>query len=92
VTYWDPITLYYYNASETVAEVRLDQVTLLPPAAQLDSAAADIAALLVVLAGDATCATSADTASVTTHRPVVLDIRVVNSDVPDAPVDPDFDK
>jgi hypothetical protein len=44
------------------------------------------------LAGDATCATSADTAFVRTHRPVVWDIRVVNSDVPDAPSDPDSDK
>jgi hypothetical protein len=29
-----------------------------------------------VLAGDAACATSVDTASVTTHRPVVWDIQV----------------
>jgi hypothetical protein len=45
-----------------------------------------------VLAGDAACATSVDTASITTHRPVVWDIHVVNSDVPDAPVDPHFGK
>jgi hypothetical protein len=36
--------------------------------------------------------TSVDTASLTTHRPVVWDIPVVNSDVPDALEDLDFDK
>lgn len=37
---------------------------------------------------DATCATSSDTASATTHRPIL----VVKSGVPDAPPDHDFDK
>jgi hypothetical protein len=84
-----------------VAVRSVDQVTLLPPAAELDSAAAANLALPIVetvcyddsvLIGDAACATSADTASVITHRPILLDIRVVKSDVPDAPPDPDFDK
>jgi hypothetical protein len=38
-----------------------------------------------VLAGVATCATQADTASVTKRRPIVWDIRAVKSGVPDAP-------
>jgi hypothetical protein len=42
--------------------------------------------------GDDACATSVDTASLTTHRPVVCDIHVVNSDVPDAPEDPIFNE
>jgi hypothetical protein len=59
---------------------RDDQVTLLPPAAELDSAAAATPALPIVeavsdddsvLTGDATCATSANTDSVITHRPLV---------------------
>jgi hypothetical protein len=45
-----------------------------------------------VLAGDGICATSADTAPVTAHRPVVWDIRTVKSNVPDAPPDLDFRK
>jgi hypothetical protein len=67
----------------------------------LDSASAVTPALPIVetvsdddsvLAGDATCATSADTASVTTHYPIFWYIRVVTSDIPDAPPDPDFAK
>jgi hypothetical protein len=41
---------------------------------------------------DVARATSVDTASKTTHRAVVWDIHVGNSDVPDAPEDPDYDK
>jgi hypothetical protein len=41
-----------------------------------------------VLARDAACATSTDTTSVTTHRP----IRVVETDVRDAHPDQDFDQ
>jgi hypothetical protein len=70
------------------------QDTLLPPATELDNAAAAAVtnpALPTVdtvsdddsvLAGDATCATSADNTSVITQRPIVWDIRVVKSDVP----------
>jgi hypothetical protein len=69
----------------------------------MDSAAAAAAtpALLIVKTvpdddpvheGDVACATSLDTASMTTHRPVLWDIHVVNSDVPDALEDLDFDK
>jgi hypothetical protein len=56
---------------------------------QLDSATAATLALSIVdtvsdddfvLAGDAICATSADTASVTTRRPVVWDICIVKID------------
>jgi hypothetical protein len=84
-----------------VAVRSVDQVTLLPPAVELGSAAAATPALTIVetvsdgdfvLAGDAACATSVGTASVTTHHAFVLDIHVSNSDVPDAPADPDFDK
>jgi hypothetical protein len=62
----------------------------------LDSAAAATPALYVVkttsdddsvLAGDATCAISAGTASVITHRSIVWEIRVVKKDVPNAPPD-----
>jgi hypothetical protein len=79
----------------------VDQVTLLSPAAKLDNAAVATPALPLVetvsdddyvLAGDGICATSADTTPVTTHRPVVWDIRVVKSNVPDAPPDLDFRK
>jgi hypothetical protein len=79
----------------------VDQVTLLPPAAELDSAATTTPALPVVETapdddsvhdGDDAYATSVDTASLTAHRPVVLDIHVVNSDVPDALEDPDINK
>jgi hypothetical protein len=42
--------------------------------------------------GNNGCATSVDTASLTAHRPVVWDLRVVNSDVPNALEDPDFVK
>jgi hypothetical protein len=79
----------------------VDQVTLLPPADELDSAAATTPVLPIVETvpdddsehdDDDACATSVDTASLTTHRPVVWDINVVNSDVPDALEDPDFDK
>jgi hypothetical protein len=45
-----------------------------------------------VLVGGATCAALMNTASVTTHRSIVWVIRVDKSDVPDAPLDPDFDK
>jgi hypothetical protein len=63
------------------------------PAAEFGSATAATPALPIVetvsdddsvLARDATCATSTDTASGTTHRPIVWSIRVVKSDVPDA--------
>ena len=69
----------------------VDQVTLLPPAAELDSAAAATPALPIVktvpnddtvLAGDAACPTSVDTASKTTHRRVVWNTHIVNGDVP----------
>jgi hypothetical protein len=79
----------------------VDQVTLLPPAAKLDSVTVTTPVLPLVetvsdddsvLAGDGICATSADTAPVTAHRPIVWDIRVVKSNVPDAPPDLDFRK
>jgi hypothetical protein len=79
----------------------VDQVTLLLPDAVLDSAAAATPALPIVetvsdddsvLAGDATCTTPADTASVTTHRPFAWDVRVAKSDVPNTPSGSDFDK
>jgi hypothetical protein len=79
---------------ECGAAVRsVDQVALLPPAAKLDSATAAAPTLPIVetvsddgfmLIGDATCATSADTASLITHRPNLWHIRVVKSDVPNA--------
>jgi hypothetical protein len=79
----------------------VDKVTLLPNAAKLDSATVATPALPLVetvsdddsvLAGDDICATLADTAPMTTYRPVVWDIRVVKSNVPNAPPDPDFRK
>jgi hypothetical protein len=79
----------------------VDQVTLLSSAAKLDSATVATPALPLVetvsdddsvLAGGGVCATTADTAPVTTHRPVVWDIRVVKSNVPDAPPELDFRK
>ncbi len=72
-----------------------------PPATKLDSGTDATPALPLVetapddesvLAGDGFSATSADTAPVTTHLPVVWDIRVVKSNVPDAPPDLDFRK
>jgi hypothetical protein len=45
-----------------------------------------------MLSGDPKCAASVDTASTTTHSPIVWDIRVVKSDVPNAPPHPVFDK
>ena len=73
----------------------IDQIPLLPPAAELDSATAANSTLPIVetvpgddsvLADDVTCATSADTAFMITYRCIVWDIRVVNSHryVPDA--------
>jgi hypothetical protein len=68
----------------------------------VDSAAAATPALPIVetvsygdsvLAGDATCATPVDIASeIIPRRPIVWDIRVVKSDVPNAPPDPVSDK
>jgi hypothetical protein len=61
----------------------VDRVTLLSPAAELDSATAATPVVPIVgtvcnddsvLAGEVTCAASADTASMTTHRPIVSDI------------------
>jgi hypothetical protein len=68
----------------------VDRVPLLSPAAELDSATAATPVLPIVgtvcnddsvLAGDVTCAASADTASMTTHRPIVYDIWLDKSDV-----------
>jgi hypothetical protein len=82
-------------------EKRVNQVTLLSSAAKLDSATVATPALPLVetvshddpvLAGSGVCATTADTAPVTTHRPVVWDIRVGKSNVPDAPPELDFRK
>ncbi len=44
-----------------------------------------------VFGADAACATSVDTASITTDRQVVWDIHVANGDVTDAPAAQDFD-
>jgi hypothetical protein len=77
----------------------VDQVTLLSSADKLDSATVATPVLPLVktvcdddsvLAGGGVCATTADTAPVTTHRPVVWDISVVKSNVPDAPPELDF--
>jgi hypothetical protein len=83
----------------------VDQVTRLTPAAEFEigqryrnhscttySIVKTVSDDDSVLAGDATRATSADAASATAHRPILWDIRVVKSEVTDAPLDPDFDK
>jgi hypothetical protein len=44
-----------------------------------------------VAGGDAACATSVDTASITINRPVVWDIHVANGEVPDTPAAQDID-
>jgi hypothetical protein len=65
-----------------IARQLSERVTLLSPAAEMDSATAATSALPIVetapddasvLVGDATCAPSADTASATRHRPIDRD-------------------
>jgi hypothetical protein len=79
----------------------VDQITLLPPATELDSATNATPELTCVktiseddsvLAGDALCVTSADPAFVSTHRSVVWKIRADNSDAFDTLPDLDFDQ
>jgi hypothetical protein len=71
--------------------MNVGQVTLLLPTAGLDSATATAPGIPIVgtisdddsmVTSDATCATSADTASVIAQRPLVWNIRVVKSDIP----------
>jgi hypothetical protein len=69
---------------ECEALARSDQV-ILPPAAELDGATAATPVLPIVETVSNDDFVDSDAACTTTHRPIVWDIAVVKSDVPDAP-------
>jgi hypothetical protein len=95
------------NRKFVVSKIRLtivrsvDQVPLLPPAADLDRATVATPALPLagtvsdddyVLADNSICATSGDIALAAIPCPVIWEINVFESEIPNARHDPDFDK